>query len=143
MFYRFQFTSDLESISRIDSHTFFYEVCSVGLRGLPMPTNYDFPRSPRSQPRCHYGHVEATPRFLGFTIALGYGTSSDGNGFPMPRAVSTCYFSFSHSPVSCNYATSHVSLVSQASYCGRLVRYLIFKDGVLNPPVFDRSLAND
>lgn len=35
----------LESISRICSHTFFNEVCSVGLRGLSMPTNYDFPHT--------------------------------------------------------------------------------------------------
>ena len=41
-----------ESISCIDSRTFFNEVCSVGLLDLPMPTNYDFPRSHHSQPRC-------------------------------------------------------------------------------------------
>jgi hypothetical protein len=47
----------VESFSRIVSHTFFNEVCSVGLHGLSIPTNYDFP------------HGSAVPRLLGHSLS--------------------------------------------------------------------------
>ena len=75
--------------------------------------------TPRSQPRCHYGHMEATPWFIGSTSTLGYGTSSDGNCWPMPRAVSMGFLGFMSALSRATDPTFLTSFITQASYCGR------------------------
>ena len=71
-----------------------------------------------SQPRCHYGHMEATPWFIGSTSTLGYGTSSDGNRWPMPHAVSVgVSYGFVLAPSCATNLTFLTSLLTQASYC--------------------------
>ena len=102
---------------------FFTRFVQWGLRDLSMPTNYDFPRFAPFPTPLPNGHTVATPWFQGFTITLGNGTSSDGNCWPMPHAVSTGASRLSYYPVMCSSITLQTRIFGIAGFLLRLASF--------------------